>query len=154
MKFTLFTEKTVSQCMSAINERMQAKPTSSRPGLDGWVEKSGRFAMAATYMVAGRFARKTVLKAEAERQSGVTTITGNVPSGAAPKQQIIIFVAVLLVALLLLTRGLAVPAIIIFLAGLVLQVPLMGDYNNSILLVNELRKTLKAKDTPPKKKGK
>ena len=39
MQFVLYTEKTVAQSLTAINERMHVKETSTRPALDGWVAR-------------------------------------------------------------------------------------------------------------------
>ncbi|MEP7293329.1 MAG: hypothetical protein ABI835_16215, partial [Chloroflexota bacterium] len=87
MRFVLYSEKTVTQCMSAVNERMHAKETSTRPALDGWVEKSGTFSISLSAPVIGKFRRRTALTAKVERQSGITVIEGSVPSGASREGQ-------------------------------------------------------------------
>ena len=43
MRFILYSEKTVAQCLTSINARMHVKGSGSRPTLDGWVEKNGAF---------------------------------------------------------------------------------------------------------------
>jgi hypothetical protein len=85
LRFVLYTDKTVSECLTAINERMHAKATSARPALDGWVEKGGAFALTVSAPVIGKFARRTTLKGQIEREDGLTILRGNVPGGV-PRQ--------------------------------------------------------------------
>jgi hypothetical protein len=144
----MYTDKTVAQAMSAINERLH---TSRRPQLDGWVEKSGRFAIGVTTPVRGRFKRHTFIQGKAERESGMTIIEGTVPSGVSRTGWLVIFIALLLVGLVTLSQGNAILGIIAILAGVTLYVPLTGDYNNCEILLSELQKALNAKFTPPKK---
>src|SRR5450432_3119094 len=66
VRFVLYSEKTVAQCLTAINARMHVKESSSRPALDGWVEKSGAFSISMSLKVIGKFSRRTVLKARVE----------------------------------------------------------------------------------------
>lgn len=154
MRFVLFTEKTPSQCMKALQERLQAKATKSRPALDGWVNKSGKFSISMSSTVWGRFTRKTRLRAEASRESGITVIRGFVPNGASRETLFIIGGAVGALAVLMFARGNLVYAILAVIAGGALIVPLRGDYRNHDVLLYELEKTLKAKPTPPKPTGK
>lgn len=151
MRFVMYTDKTVSQAMSAINERLHVPGTKSRPQMDGWVEKNGSFAMGVTTPVQWRFRRRTYLQGRAERQGGVTVVTGTVPGGAGRQGQIAVFAALLIVGLLILVQGNAMLAIIAVLAGAALYIPLRGDYDNSEILLSELQKTLNAKLTPPKR---
>ncbi len=150
MQFVLFTDKTVNQCMRALNERMQAKPTSSRPEIDGWVEKSGRFSLAMTSPVLGKFRRRTRLRATAERENGTTIIRGFVPNGVSQRGLHVIFGVLELIAASLISRGNTVMAAFLVVVGVGLCVPLIGDYRNHDILLYELEKTLKAKPTPPK----
>jgi len=151
VRFVLYTDKTVSQCMSALNERLHTKGTGSRPTLDGWVEKGGRFSLAMSSKVARRFTRKTQLRGEIKREDGVTVIQGDVPSGAPRRAQLIIYGALVIVGILLLAGGNAVLAIVTALAGAYLYVPLTGDHHNSAILVSEVQRALKARQTPPRK---
>ena len=105
MRFILYSEKTVTQCLTAINARMHVKGTGSRPTLDGWVEKSGAFSISMSAPVIGKFARRTVLKAKVERESGLTIIRGSVPNGVSRRGRPIIFVALALVAVIIISRG-------------------------------------------------
>lgn len=146
MRFVLYTDKTVSQCMSALNERLH-----TRSNLNGWVEKGGRFSLTLTSKVAQRFTRKTQLRAESKREGGVTVIRGDVPSGAPPRAQLVIYVALALVGIALFFSGNAILAIVTALAAAALYIPLTGDHYNSAVLVSEVQRTLKAKETPPKK---
>lgn len=150
MRFVLYTEKTVSQCMTAINERMHVKATSTRPALDGWVEKGGAFSLSLTAPVIGGLTRRTALKAQAERESGITIIRGTVPSGVPREGQAVIFVALMFVALTIIAGGNLLFGLLLIPAAAFLYVPLHGDYLNSEVLLDEVQKTLKAKPTPPK----
>ena len=151
MRFVMYTDKSVSQTMSAINERLHVPPSKSRPQLDGWVEKSGRFAIGVRSELQLRLSRKTYLQGKAERQGSVTVVEGNVPGGVSREGQLVIFVAMLLVGLLLYTQGYAMFALVVVAVGAALYVPLRGDYQNSEILLAELQKTLNARLTPPKK---
>lgn len=154
MRFILYSEMTVSQCMTALNARMQAKATSSRPQIDGWVDKGGAFAISVSSKVANQFSRRTRMQAKAERVEGVTVIKGVVPDGANRQWQLVIFGGLLLVALYMLASGNALLAIILPPVAAALYIPLMGDHNNHQALLDELQRTLKAKPTPPKKQTK
>ncbi len=151
MRFVMYTDKSVSQTMSAINERLHVPPSKSRPQLDGWVEKSGRFAIGVRSELQLRLSRKTYLQGKAERQGGVTVVEGSVPGGVSREGQLVIFVAMLLVGLLLYTQGYAMFALVVVAVGAALYIPLRGDYQNSEILLAELQKTLNARLTPPKK---
>ena len=149
MRFTYYTEKTVSQCMSALNERLQQKGTSSRPGLEGWVEKNGNFSIAVTTKVARRFPRTTRLQGKAERLGGVTIVKGSVADGAAARERIIIVAALAIIGAFIMTTGNLLPGVVVVGAGLLLNIPLAGDHQNSEYLTGETQRTLKAKTTPP-----
>lgn len=151
MRFLLYTEKTPAQALTAINARMQAKESASRASLGGWVEKSGAFALSVSTPVIGRFHRRTVMRGKIERENGVTTVRGDVPSGVDKQGQIVVFVALGLLAVLLLTSGNAVPALAVIPLGAYLYIPMTGDHTNCDLLMGELQRTLKAKEKPPKK---
>jgi hypothetical protein len=151
VRFILYSEKTVTQCLTAINARMHVKGTGSRPTLDGWVEKNGAFSISMSAPVIGKFARRTVLKAKVERESGVTVIRGSVPHGVSREGQAIIFVALALVAVIIITEGNALFGFLLIPFAAYLYIPLHGDYLNSAMLIDEVQKTLKAKPKPPKK---
>jgi hypothetical protein len=147
----MYTDKSVAQAMKAINERLHAPGTKSRPQIDGWVEKNGKFAMAVTTQVYGRFSRKTYLRGQAERDSGTTVIRGNVPGGLSRNRQIAVFVMLAVVAVILFSQGNAILAIIAILSTAALSIPFQGDFNNSEILLTELQRALQAKFTAPKK---
>ena len=144
LRFTYYTEKTVSQCNSAINERLRS---SSRLG--GWTEKSGSFSLEVSSPVTRWFTRTTRLQAKAERESGVTIIKGYVSDGVNPRERVVIFGALVLVGALLIAAQALLPALIAIAAGVLLNIPLTGDYNNSRVLLSEVQRTLKARATPP-----
>ncbi|NDJ62850.1 MAG: hypothetical protein GYB67_17145 [Chloroflexi bacterium] len=149
MRVVLYTDKTVRECMSAINERMQAKATSARPALDGWVNKSGEFSLGVSMQVAGRFNRTTYLRGKVEKQGGYSVVTCDVANGVERRGQIIVFIALGLVALVMLGSGNALFALILIPFALLLYIPMEGDHQNSETLVNEVQRTLKARAKPP-----
>lgn len=151
MRLEMYTEKTVAQCLSAINERMQAKGTGSRPGMDGWVEKSGAFAVSITTPVAGRFQRRTTLHGKLEKAAGFTVVHIDVASGATKQGTILILAAVALIALTLIGSGNVMLALALIPLGAYLYIPMRGDHENSSVLVADVQRTLKARNTPPKK---
>lgn len=151
MRFIMYTDKSVAQTMRAINERLHVSGTKSRPQVDGWVEKSGRFAIAVTTSVHGRFRRKTMLHGQAERDGSFTVIKGNVAGGLPRNKQIWVLGIMAVISLLALAQGSAIVAIVALLAGAAMTIPLQGDYDNSEYLLTELQRTLRAKFTPPKK---
>lgn len=136
--------------MTAINERLHLKGTASRPGMDGWVDKNGSFAIGVSSPVIGKMNRTTYVRAKVTRESGVTTIKGDVPGGASPRGQVTVFVAMALVAVALIAGGSAVLALVLIPFAALLYIPMKGDYVNSEILIGELQKVLKAKPTPPK----
>jgi hypothetical protein len=150
LQFEYYTEKTVAQCLTAINARMQAKPTSTRPALDGWVEKSGRFSLGVTMPVIGRFKRTTYLQAKLERQGAVTQIAGSVSSGVPRDGQIVVYAALAVVVLVMVLSG-SLYGWLLIPFGALLYIPMKGDDANSTLLLDEIQKTLKARARPPRK---
>lgn len=151
MRFVLYTEKTVAQCLTAINARMQAKETATRPAIDGWVEKGGAFSISTTTRVIGRFHRRTHLHARLERENGVTVIRGDVANGVDRQGQVLVFVALGLMFVILASGGNVVPALVLLPLAAYLYIPMKGDYINSDVLMTELQRLLKAKESPPKK---
>lgn len=151
MQFVYYSEKTVAQCLTAINARMQVKETATRPALDGWVEKGGSFSISLTAPVIGKFTRRTMLKAKVERESGVTVIRGSVPTGASRESRVIVFAALALVALTIFLNGNALVALLLLPFAAYLYIPMRGDFLNSAVLLDEMQRTLKARPKPPKK---
>lgn len=150
MQFVLYTDKTVSQALTALNARMHAKATSTRPALDGWVEKNGSFSIGVTSEVMGRFTRTTHLRGRLERQGSATVIKGAVARGATRENKIIIYAVLAAMGLMFAGMGSPWLAVLLLPLGAALYIPLTGDYVNSETLIGELEKTLKAKPTPPK----
>jgi len=151
MHFVLYTSKTVSQCVRDMTERMQAKPTKTRPELKGYIEKSGIFAIALTAPVIGPIKRTTRLKASAERERGTTIIKGYVSDGISPYWARILFLVMSVVVVLMILAGRPELALITVIFGAIIYIPLRGDYINSDVLLIEVEKTLKASPKPPKK---
>lgn len=152
MQFELFSQMTQTQCLRALTERLQAKPTRSRPELDGWIDKSGAFSLAVTSKVARFFPRTTRLSGTVERESGLTVIRGYVADGVNPYWLRVLYGVLLLATLGLVATDQSLLALVAFGGGLVAYVPLRGDYVNSDVLLIELEKTLKAAPTPPRRK--
>lgn len=152
MRFVMYTDKTVAQSMRAINERLHATGTKSRPQIDGWVDKNGSFAMSVTTPVRWKFRRKTALQARARRDGGVTVIQGNVPGGLSRDKQMIVIGIMIITGLVLgITQSNVLMTIVLVLAGAALSIPFEGDYQNSEVLLTELQRALSAKFTPPRK---
>ncbi len=147
MKFVLYSEKTVAQCLTAINARLQVKGARA---VDGWVDKKGLFTMGVTTPVIGKLERTTYLRAQIERANGVTVIRGNIPSGASKQGIIAISVALAVLTIFLISTGSALLALIMLPFAAYMIIPLRGDYLNSDVLYNEIVRTLKAKTKPPK----
>ncbi len=150
MRFVLYTDKSIPQSTSALNERLHQPKTRSSPALDGWVEKNGRFSLALTTPVVAQFTRTTRLHAEIKRENGQTVIRGDVPDGAGPQGQVMVLIGIALVALFVLAQQQAVLAILAVLAGAALYIPMRGDYDNSDRLLLEVERTLKASPKAPK----
>lgn len=149
VKFELYTTRTVRQCMSALTDRLEAKPTKTRPALDGTIEKGGKFKISVRQPVANNFHRTTRLRGIAKRENGVTVIRGYVPNGVARNRIGVIIGSTALVGVFFMINGSLVPGIIATVLGAALYVPLVGDYNNREILLKELQKATKAKQTPP-----
>lgn len=151
MRFEFYTEMTVAQCVSALNERIHAKATASRPGVDGWIEKGGRFSLAVTTPVARRFRRTTRLQGQFERESGITVVRGAVPDGMEPRRLLAVFVAMLVVGVVFTVNEQFIFGLLCVLMGAGLCITLYGDFVNHDILIRDLRRTLKARDKRPKK---
>jgi hypothetical protein len=150
VRFVLYSDKTVSQCLSALNERMQQPAAANRPALGGWVEKGGKFSISLKSVILGVFTRTTRLEGAIERDSGSTVIRGSVPDGVPPAGQIMILLTVIVIGLLIIAQGKALLGIIAVMASFAIYIPLRGDYENSDRLLIEVERTLKA-DPKPKK---
>jgi hypothetical protein len=151
MRFMLYTERSVAECVKALSERIAQSPTATRPALDGYADKTGRFAVALTTEVFAKFTRKTWLEGTLARESGATVIRGAVPDGAPPKRQRLIAYAIPVVGVFLALNAawlLAAAAVILM---TVVWVTLKGDYENGDRLLLEIERLLKASPRPPKK---
>ncbi len=153
MQVMLYTEKTVPQSLTAISERLHQKGTSSRLVMDGWIEKSGSFAVSVTTPVIGKFNRTTRLSGKLERQSGITVLHGTVPGGVDSHGRMIIIGALMIAAAALILSGNPLLGAILIPSALWIYIPLKGDYHNSAVLISEIQKNLKARATPPKPDG-
>jgi hypothetical protein len=148
MRFTFYTEKTVAQCVSALNERLKG----SRANLDGQVDKSsGEFTLAYSSKVARWFKRTTRLYATIEREAGSTIIKGYVPDGVERQNQFIIWGAALVAAIVLFALENAILALLSLLVALVLYIPTTGDYHNHTILLREVKSILKARESAGRK---
>lgn len=146
MRFVLYTDKSVAQCLSALKERIQAKR-----GMEGNVDKGGEFSMAISSKVLRRFTRTTRLRGKMERENNLTVVRGFVPHGVSLRELVMILGAMLVVAFIVLSRGNFLLALAALAAGGAMVIPLVGDHRNSEVLFRELKNVLKAKETPPKK---
>lgn len=145
MQFIYYSEKTVSQCMLALNERLHQK--SGR--MDGWVEKNGNFSISVSTTVLRRFTRWTRLSGRVEKENGVTVVRGYVSDGADPKNRYIIYGILLVLGVALALAGYLLIGLVVAAVILPLNIPLEGDYINSKTLTGEVQRTLKAKASLP-----
>lgn len=150
MQFTYYSPLSVAQCMAAVNERIQARGGSARQDFDGWVEKSGAFRMGGWSNAAGVRWRSYV-RGKAARKNGVTTITGHVPGGTGWIPAVIALAAAFMVGLALAFNGGALPAILVWGAGVGLAIKFWGDENSHRALLGELQRATRGKTTLPKK---
>lgn len=150
MRFVLYTELTVRQCATSLTERMEAKETKSRPAVDGKVEKGGKFTISTRQSVIASIKHTTRLRATAERSSGMTTITGYVPSGVPRHKVGIVMAAIAFVGLVMIANGNGLLGIVALAMAPAIYVPLVGDYDNGTFLYNELKKATKGKLKPIK----
>lgn len=147
MRFTLYTDKTVADCIKSLAERLQA----TRSPYDGWVEKKGRFSLTLESRVFGPFKRRTRMDGEVVRESGQTIIRGQVAEGAPPAGQLLILFSLLIVGAILLSIGQLALAIVCAVGGLIGYVFARGDWENSDRLLVEIERTMKATPKAPKK---
>lgn len=148
MRFVFFTHMTPAECSKVLHERIQ---TSRRPELDGWIDKNGAFSLAVSSKVAHTFPRTTRLHGKMERDKGVTAINGYVSTGLAPRDRALIAIGMALAGFFLIASGNGLPGIIAIFTGPIFLIPLAGDYSNSETLLNEIRRTLRARETVPPK---
>lgn len=150
MEFVLYSEKTVAQCVSALNERLQGR--GGKYNLDGWTEKGGKFALSLESPVfppsMPRIMRRTELRAIAEKEGAQTVIQGIVPDGVTPVGRVWIYAAMIILGLFMVLANQLVVALTLIPLGVALYVPMKGDYVNSELLLNEVQRLLKARYTP------
>lgn len=152
MRFTLYAEKSVSECVKALNERIDAKKN-SKQGVRGKADKNGDFSLWISTKVIFIFKRTTTMNAKIRRESGNTLIEGFVPDGMSPYWMGIAGLFLVGVCAGFLLIGETVLAVLGALIGAISYVILRGDYRNSDLLLLEVERTLKASPKPPKKKS-
>lgn len=149
MRFTLYTtEKTVSQCIAAINERLQAP----RSPISGWADKKGRFSISVASKLLGvlPMQRITQLDAEITRESGVSVIRGSVPEGVSPRSQPFILLGTIAISIALLLVDQIAPALLVLGVGILAYATVRADWLNSDKLLLEVERALKASPKPPK----
>lgn len=148
MRCILYTDMPVKQVLNNLTERMEAKPSKSRPEMDGWIEKGGAFSISITTKILRRFNRTTHLRGIVERENGSTVIRAAVPHGVPRKQIPIIIVAASLLGLVIMLNTDKLLGLFTVALGCALYIPLVGDNENSDVLVKELKRLAKAKDKP------
>ncbi|MCO6443088.1 MAG: hypothetical protein J5J04_03285, partial [Anaerolineae bacterium] len=87
MRYTLYSERPVAECVKALNERIAQPGAASRPKMDGKAEKSGAFTLGMKAPVALGFRRQTWIEGQIVREGGQTTIYGSAPDGLNPQRQ-------------------------------------------------------------------
>jgi hypothetical protein len=152
MRFTLYTDKSVSDCTKTLIERLEVKQN-SKNGVRGTVnQKTHEFNLQMGCRVLFIFPRSTQMNGKIGKEGGQTVINGFVPDGMSPYWMTISGMVLAVVCggfLVLGENGLALLSIV---AGLAAYVMLRGDYRNSEALLVEVERTLKASPNPPKKK--
>jgi hypothetical protein len=149
VRFRLYSEMTVRQCTTAIIERMEQAPTKTRPELSGHIEKDGKFTLFVSSQVASSFNRTTRMYGKAEREGDVTVLEGYVSAGVPHNRIWIVIVAVVFVGLIMFNNGNSLLGLSTVFLGFALYIPLVGDYNNSEILLKELKRVTKGKDKAP-----
>lgn len=146
----MYTEKTVPQCISALNERLSGR--GGKYNLDGWTDKEGKFALSLESPVfpppLPKVVRRTELRAILEKHSGQTVIRGIVPDGVTAVGRAWIYTIIIILWLFMILVNQLVLALILIPLGIALYIPMKGDCVNSELLLAEIQRTLKAKYTP------
>lgn len=150
MDFTLYSEKSSSDCIKALTDRLHQSETPTRPGLDGFVDKKGKFRLGIEQMVYGRIRHKTWMEGQIVKEGSVSIIKGHIPEGAPPTRQRLIALVIPIASVMLLIRGEPLLAALAVVGIGYLLVMMRGDYFNSDRLLVEVEKTLKASPKPPK----
>jgi hypothetical protein len=146
MRFIYYTDKTVAQCVQALNERLQ-----SGSKLQGRTEKgSPHFSLTASTKVFGNRSRSTRLQGTLVREEGVTVIKGYVSEGMERGRWLLVLLGAFILAFIFYIAGNVMLTIMTVLLGLWSYIPLTGDSENSDFLIRELKRTLQAKDSKPK----
>ena len=145
MKYTLYTQKSIKECLSLIQERLDERETKSRPALGGWTEKDGRFSLSLASSVLG-FSRTTQLIASLSREGGITVVEASVNEGLDPQRARVVIYAFGAIALLIFLNGAGLLALLALGLALMAYVWLVGDHRNSAALLKEVKRLLSAKD--------
>jgi len=150
VNFTLYSEKAATECIKALTERLHQSETPTRPALDGFVHKNGKFRIGVELGVFRQITRKTWVEGQIIKEGALTLIRGQVPEGATPgRQRFIGFLIPIAGGIMALRGELLLGLLAMVLIGYVL-ITVRGDYYNSDRLLMELEKNLKASPKPPK----
>ncbi len=152
MRFTLYTEKSVSDCTKTLIERIQAKQNSKNAIRGNVNQKTHEFTLQIGCKILFLFPRSTQMNGKISKEGGQTVIHGFVPDGMSPYWMFISGVVLAVVCGGFLILGENALAVLGILAGFSAYVMLRGDYRNSEALLVEIERTLKASPQPPKKK--
>jgi len=147
VKYTLYTPKSIKECLTLIQERLEEKESKSRPALGGWTEKDGRFSLSLTSLVLG-FPRTTQLIGSLSRESGLTVIEVGVNEGLDAQRARVVIYAFCAIALLIFLNGAGLLALLSLVLAVMAYVWLVGDHRNSAALLKEIKRLLSAKDRP------
>jgi len=152
MRFTLYTDKSVSDCTKTLAERIEAKQN-SKNGVRGHInQKTHEFSLQMSAKIWFLFKRTTQMNGKISKEGGQTIINGFVPDGMSPYWMTISGVVLMAVCVGFLILNENFLAVLGFGAGAFAYVMLRGDYRNSEALLVEVERTLKASPNPPKKK--
>ena len=144
----LYTDKNLQDCQTALIERMHARPTKTRPLIDGWINKDGTFLLWMTGNVYGPIDIRTRYNGVIieDTASNSTLIVVRLPwSGDASQTLVIIFASVLL-AIIVATSGNFVGGFVVLLIGVALILVLRTNTANNDIFVKTIKQTLRARE--------
>jgi hypothetical protein len=147
MRVTLYSEKSVTECYAALNERYKGSTKFS-----GAVDKSsGHFTLiTSSKLVWDRFERRTCLRGHVEKGEGGSVVHCTVPSGLPQDRVWLVIGACVLTGVVTFLGGQALFGILIALAGFGFYIPFTGDRINGEVLYSEAKRLLKARESAPR----
>lgn len=116
--------------------------------MQGWLDKDGSVNVGVKSRVLF-LERTTRFKGAIVKEGSYSAIRGYISEGVPPNQVGVVIVALILVAGIMLANGEAIFSLLIGLVCVGMYVVLVGDHQNSVYMIKELKRVLGAKDKPP-----